>query len=60
MKSLLTALVLATGSLALALPAAGQTDFPNKSINLVVPFAAGGSTDLVGRVVAQAMSEQLG
>ena len=60
MTSLLTALVLATGSLALALPAAGQTDFPNKSINLVVPFAAGGSTDLVGRVVAQAMSEQLG
>ncbi len=58
MKSLLAALVLAGG--ALAVPAAAQTDFPNKPINLVVPFAAGGSTDLVGRVVAQAMSEQLG
>jgi tripartite-type tricarboxylate transporter receptor subunit TctC len=60
MKSLLACLALAAGAIGLALPAAGQTDFPNKPIDLVVPFAAGGSTDLVGRVVAQAMSEQLG
>ncbi len=60
MKSLFAVLALAAGSLTLALPATAQSDFPNKSINLVVPFAAGGSTDLVGRVVAEAMSAQLG
>jgi tripartite-type tricarboxylate transporter receptor subunit TctC len=40
-------------------PAAAQ-DFPNKPVTLVVPFAPGGSTDLVARTVAQAMSASLG
>ncbi|KTR04505.1 ABC transporter substrate-binding protein [Aureimonas ureilytica] len=35
-------------------------DFPSKPVTLVVPFAAGGSTDLVARTVAQAMSTHLG
>ncbi len=35
-------------------------DFPKNTITLVVPFAAGGSTDVVGRVVAQKMGEILG
>ena len=30
-----------------------QSDYPNKPIRLIVPFPAGGSTDIVGRVVAQ-------
>ena len=37
---------------ALPLAAAAQ-DFPTKPITLVVPFPAGGSTDLVARVVAE-------
>ncbi|WEK06798.1 MAG: tripartite tricarboxylate transporter substrate binding protein [Candidatus Devosia phytovorans] len=53
-----TALAIA-GVFVLAAPVQAQ-DFPNQPINLVVPFAAGGSTDLVGRVVAEAMSQQLG
>ncbi len=37
-----------------------QSDYPNKPIRLIVPFPAGGSTDIVGRVVAQKLSERLG
>lgn len=58
MKSLFAALAIA-GTVALSMPVVAQ-DFPDHPINLVVPFAAGGSTDLVGRVIAEAMSAQLG
>ena len=40
-------------------PALAQT-FPQRPITLVVPFAAGGSTDVVARIVAQKMTEGLG
>ncbi len=40
-------------------PAQAQT-FPTKPITLVVPFAAGGPTDIVARVVGQAMTKSLG
>jgi len=35
-------------------------DYPNRPIKLVVPYAPGGSTDLLGRAVAQKMSESMG
>jgi tripartite-type tricarboxylate transporter receptor subunit TctC len=34
--------------------------FPNRAITLVIPFAPGGSTSIVGRVIADKMSELLG
>ena len=37
-----------------------QMDFPARPMRLIVPFPAGGSTDIVGRVVAQKLSERLG
>ena len=40
-------------------PAQAQT-FPTKPITLVVPFAAGGPTDVVARVIGQAMTKSLG
>ena len=52
---------LATGvalSLSLANSATAQ-EFPNKTISVVVPFAAGGPTDTVARLVAQSMSATL-
>ena len=45
--------------LALAMPAAAQ-DFPSHPLTMVIPFAAGGPTDLLGRVIAQRMGEILG
>jgi tripartite-type tricarboxylate transporter receptor subunit TctC len=35
-------------------------DYPEKAIKVIVPFAAGGSTDLIGRVVAKVAEKQLG
>ena len=35
--------------------AAAKTDYPTKPISMVVPFAAGGGTDVVGRMIASAM-----
>jgi tripartite-type tricarboxylate transporter receptor subunit TctC len=49
----------AAALLALAVPAAAQT-FPSKPIQMVIPFAAGGPTDLLGRVMAERMSQTLG
>jgi tripartite-type tricarboxylate transporter receptor subunit TctC len=44
----------------LASSAWAQAAFPSKPVTIVVPFTAGGPTDLVGRGVAQGMSKALG
>jgi tripartite-type tricarboxylate transporter receptor subunit TctC len=41
-------------------PAAAQTDYPNKVITMIVPFAAGGPTDTVARLLAESMTQTLG
>ena len=56
MKKLLIAAVALLGSL---VPAFGQ-DYPSRPITFVVPFAAGGPTDTVTRLVAESMSKTLG
>jgi tripartite-type tricarboxylate transporter receptor subunit TctC len=43
----------------LALGATAQT-FPSKPIRMIVPFPAGGTTDIVARILAQRMSETMG
>jgi tripartite-type tricarboxylate transporter receptor subunit TctC len=35
-------------------------DYPSRPITMIVPFAAGGPTDVVGRLLAQSMSRTLG
>jgi tripartite-type tricarboxylate transporter receptor subunit TctC len=37
-----------------------QSEYPNKPIRLIIGFPAGGSTDIVGRIVAQKLGERLG
>jgi tripartite-type tricarboxylate transporter receptor subunit TctC len=42
-----------------ASPVSGQS-YPSKAVRLIVPFAAGGGTDLVARMLAQRLTETLG
>src|SRR3954454_3167760 len=57
-------LIAFAGLLALALgPAAAQDaakDFPNRAIKIVVPFPAGGPSDVLARLIGQKMSEDWG
>ncbi len=43
-----------------AMPAWAQAQWPERSIVLLIGFPAGGPTDLVGRIIAQALSDRLG
>lgn len=43
-----------------AVPALAQSPFPSKPVKLVVPFATGGSTDQVARIVADGLRQELG
>lgn len=56
MRRLITAL---GAALALVLPAAADT-YPSRSITMVVPFAAGGTTDIIARLVSDHMARTLG
>ena len=53
--------LLALGAAGLAAPAAlGQGNYPTRTITIIVPFAAGGPTDTVARLTAEAMGRDLG
>ena len=49
-------------ALALALASGGmaRAEFPDRTLTMIIPFAAGGPTDVLGRIMAQSMSDILG
>ena len=50
---------LALSVCALALPASAA-DYPDHAIKMIVPFAAGGGTDVLARIIAQNLNSKLG
>ena len=46
--------------LALGAPSGAQDAYPSKTITMIIPFAAGGSTDVIGRLVAEGLRSVLG
>jgi len=58
-RSVLRAGVAATLALAWQHTSAQTSDLPDRAITLLVPFAAGGATDVVSRLIAQYLGQQL-
>ncbi|MGZ5141648.1 MAG: tripartite tricarboxylate transporter substrate binding protein, partial [Burkholderiales bacterium] len=58
-RYLLCTLVGCTASLAAPVPVVAQT-YPTKPVRMIVPFPAGGATDIVGRLVAQKLTDAMG
>src|SRR3954449_11857808 len=51
---------LAAFALLLALCAPAAAEYPDRPVRLIIPFPPGGSNDVVGRLVANSLSEKLG
>ncbi|SMO64244.1 Bug family tripartite tricarboxylate transporter substrate binding protein [Paracoccus laeviglucosivorans] len=56
----LTRRAILAATVVLGLAGTAAAEFPESQITLVIPFAAGGSTDVVGRIVADRMGQELG
>ena len=41
-------------------PAVAQDNYPDRAIRLIIPFAPGGSNDVVGRIIANQLGQALG
>jgi tripartite-type tricarboxylate transporter receptor subunit TctC len=56
----IVATLLAALALVVAAPAVRAQDWPAQPIHLIIAFGPGGGSDLIGRVLAQALEERLG
>jgi tripartite-type tricarboxylate transporter receptor subunit TctC len=58
-RYLYSTMLLAAAALGSAVPALAQA-YPNKPVRLIVPFAPGGGTDTLARMIAQQLTESMG
>jgi len=60
MKRFLFQAFLALGLVGAVLPSVQAQGYPNKPIRLIVPFPPGGGNDVIGRIIAQKLTERFG
>lgn len=60
MKKRIFLQLVSTTALAACIPAAMADTYPSRPVKIIVPFAPGGTVDLVARVLAQKLGEQMG
>ncbi len=59
-RFVIATLAAAAATCAMPFAASANDNFPNKAVTIVVPFSAGGTTDILARVIAQDLTAQLG
>ena len=59
-RSILGLSLIAAAAVTASAGAFADTKYPTKPIRLIVPFAAGGTTDIIARVIAEPLSKELG
>lgn len=59
-RSARTCLVLAALAATVAAPAAHAQAFPSRPIQFVIPFAAGGGSDVAARIIAEPLAQRMG
>src|SRR4051812_46049976 len=61
LRNLLASVVILGVGLSLAVPwARAQADYPNRTIRMIVPVAAGGTADLLPRIIGEKLTERWG